>query len=183
MYAIASMLSKENWSGNVSFDEFIRVNPFKRGVDVPYLPHVSWFVASKIDPDEIAPKLGVIAREQQPLRGNIQGLGLFNQQPVVVYISLKRNHLISYLHNQIWQNIGEYAEGIIMNYSPERWIPHITLGYGEIIKQKIASSFQSLCFIPLEVNLMLDNLAIIYNHDGDSGIACHFYLDGKKCLD
>jgi 2'-5' RNA ligase len=78
-------------------------------------------------------------------------------------------------HARLWKETHPVADGASEYYSPRLWIPHITLAYGDIDEGKLTCALQTLAFKPLDLSILVDNLALVYQTDGEEGYLKYRY--------
>jgi len=176
MYAIASILRNDAEFKKIK--ETLAIAASNQNSLAASIPHLSWLVASKMDILAIQGELLQIAEIWPSISIRIYGIGLFNQIPVVLYFPIIRSTEISRRHSYLWEKLAWKTNGTVMNYSPDCWIPHITIEYGDTTHEKIASTFMDLTSHFINLDLTIDNISIIYNIDGETGVA--FEIDLQK---
>jgi 2'-5' RNA ligase len=178
MYAIATLLSQDVARPGLKleqvFDHIYKV----AHVIPPNLLHVSWFVTPELNMQGLEDEMNSLVKNWKSFSFKTKGLGLFNQKPIVIYLPIIRTLEITKMHGAIWDLLTPHTRQAVQNYSPERWIPHITIGYGEITNTRIASAFSQLVSEPLIFNSSMENISLIYNIDGDSGVTFRAPLSG-----
>jgi 2'-5' RNA ligase len=65
----------------------------------------------------------------------------------------------------MWKRIEPVAATSSAYYSPELWVPHITLAHSDVSRQSLVCALEELAFIPFNWEIKIDNLAIV----GQSG--------------
>ncbi len=103
-----------------------------RGVYVTPYPHFSYQVALYYDLDKVASVLERIAENISTFQVRTSGVGIFTGASPVIYIPVVRSLELSQLHEEIWNELSEAGSGIQEYYSPAQWMPHITVGFGDI---------------------------------------------------
>jgi 2'-5' RNA ligase len=73
------------------------------------------------------------------------------------------------LHEFIWEATQEVGEGISPFYSPEFWMPHISLAYEDVDHTNVAEVIGDLAFEQFNWEMMIDNIALIFEPTGDIG--------------
>ena len=110
-------------------------NAFRfRGVYATPHPHFSYHVARSYDLDNLVPRLDGLIHATVPFQVKATGLGVFTGQSPVLYIPIVRSQALTQFHNTLWSELAACATGSLAYYGPEQWLPHITLGSGDIQK-------------------------------------------------
>ena len=101
------------------------------GVKVTPYPHFSWQIAQDYPEPDTEMAVKAIAGQTKPFKVFTGGLGIFSGIQPVVFISIARSAELNQLHEQLWQQFKTRAKGLSAYYNPQRWMPHITLIFGE----------------------------------------------------
>ena len=118
-----------------------------KGVCVTPYPHFTWQIAPAYDLERMTGVLEDIASRTAPFEIKTAGLGLFTGESPVLYIPLVKTQALSALHQQIWEALLPACTDPSPYYSPEQWVPHITLacsdpaGTGAVITRLAARNF------------------------------------------
>jgi 2'-5' RNA ligase len=179
IYAVVSLIREETWQkileliGNPS-----EINSQPKGSE--YI-HISWLVAQNINIPEFEKTLKNIAKKQTPLLISSGGLGIFGGEKPKITLNLARNASVDKLHSIIWRKSQLLMSEIKQYYSPELWMPHITLvqnGFGKDDYQKIINK---LIYTTFQIQVSITNLAILYQDETTAGMLAHFDLkNGEK---
>ncbi len=102
------------------------------------VPHVSLHVATAYG-SGLREAVANIAAEQPPLPVRCGGLGLFTTTRPVVFVPVVRGERLSRLHSQLWDRLADVAKGTLQFYSPDGWLPHITLAHGALDTERLAA--------------------------------------------
>ena len=131
------------------------------GVRVTPLPHFTYQVVEAYDQPRLVQILQEIASQAKPFTAQTTGLGLFTGETPVIYLPLVKNDLLLHFHKVIWDRTKESAHGVSPYYSPDLWIPHITLGYGDVTNFNLGCAMETLAFRELNWEITVDNLTFI----------------------
>ena len=71
-----------------------------------------------------------------------------------------------HLHRQIWDATQELSENRNTYYSPELWLPHITLAQDSLNAQALDCILAKIGFKPYEWIIPVDHLALIHAGEG-----------------
>lgn len=145
------------------------------------LPHFTWQVVARYDVAQLEPVLRDLARVTPPFMVRASGLGIFTWQNPIIYIHLIKNRRLMELHELIWLNTECCAIHPSHYYSPENWVPHITLASENVNRQNMACALDTLAFEPFEWELHVDSLSLLRSPDSTVGLdLLHIPLEG--CL-
>jgi hypothetical protein len=128
----------------------------------PY-PHFSYQLATHYDAEQLELVLQRFAAERVSFRVRASGLGIFTGSQPVLYIPVVRSLELTQFHAALWQEISSTASGISEFYHPSRWIPHITLGIGDMHKDNLSRIVRLLAERDLNWEITVDNIALIHD--------------------
>jgi 2'-5' RNA ligase len=128
----------------------------------PY-PHVSYHVAAAYDLARLEPIVRALAREFAPFQVRTTGLGVFTGAQPVLYLPVVRTVPLSHLHARLWEALAPAAGGGNANYHPDRWLPHVTIGFGDVPPERLAPIIAHLAARSFDWDITLDHLVVIYD--------------------
>lgn len=134
-----------------------------RGVYVTPFPHFSYHVAATYEMEEVTAVVERVARDVAPFEVRTTGVGLFTGAHPVVYLPIVRTSHLSRLHRALWLGLEAASGGAVEHYHPDAWMPHITIGFGDIDVDSAASIARLLCGRMLDWSIPIDNLSLIYD--------------------
>jgi len=178
-FAVVSLLTSEN--SPAFSDLWNRLGRIFRlyGVEPVEMPHVSWHVSPVYDMEQLEYALKTRVEEIQPVHARISGLGIFTGKKPVFYLPVVRSPSVHDLHLTLWKEISPFSFRQELNYSPDEWIPHITLNR-KVISCDLGGILQELCSLDLRSEIYLDNFAIMYRDDNHDGIGNIFPFSKEK---
>ncbi len=124
-------------------------------------PHFSYLSAENITHESIDFLLEPLANEARPLTVTTAGLGYFPGPTPVIHLPIVRTFEIGTLHRKIWESCATAEIDPRAQFSPETWIPHITLALDGLSEIDPMSVFKWLTGLDLEWSIEIDNLAVI----------------------
>ena len=89
-------------------------------------------------------------------------------QPVIFIPLVKSPQLIEF-HQKIWQRLKSCGTGISPYYSPDNWVPHISLAYSDVTQENIGLVMESLAFRTFNWAFEVNNFVYIHEPDGEVG--------------
>jgi 2'-5' RNA ligase len=107
------------------------------------------------------------------------GLGLFTGPVPVLYLALVKTGMLMKVHDLLWELIGPLATVLNSHYSPDLWMPHITVAYQDLTSDNLACTVKNLIYRPVELKIHVDQLALLYQINEDTGIRSFFPFKGK----
>jgi hypothetical protein len=67
------------------------------------------------------------------------------------------------LVEELWQEISTVSSGVQEYYNPDRWMPHITIGFGDISKENLSQIIPFLAERDFNWEFTVNNIARIYD--------------------
>jgi 2'-5' RNA ligase len=141
-----------------------------RGVLVTPVPHFSYHVAEEYIMPRLEKALGCMARKTPPFFVETTGLGIFTGVQPVLYLPIVRTLALSQFHRKLWRETAKTGAGVLNYYHPDHWMPHITIGYGDIAPEALSEAARLLSMRDLAWKIEVDNLALGYDDGTSQGI-------------
>jgi 2'-5' RNA ligase len=182
MYAIATLLDPNSDSQIRDFWQLLETDCGLAGIKTTPLPHFSWQGAENYPVSEVERILKDVAGQQSPFTVQTSGLGLFTSPVPVLYLALVKTVILMNVHGLLWDMIGPLASDLNSHYSPDLWMPHITVAYHDLTSDNLACAVKNLIYRPVELEIHVDRLALLYQINGDTGIKSFFPFKGKDAL-
>ena len=132
----------------------------------PRIAHFTYQIAEDYDLKRLAAALEQFAQRQRPFRVRTTGLGLFTGGSPVLYIPVVRDADMTRIHAALWQAVEGLGSGVSPHYSPESWMPHVTLAQGDLNDDNLPRVIHFLSQRDFEWEIVINNIAFIY-HLGD----------------
>jgi 2'-5' RNA ligase len=145
------------------------------GVKVTPYPHFSWQIALDYPEPDTETALQEIATQTRPFKVHTGGLGVFSGPQPVIFISIARSAELNRLHKKLWQQFKTSAEGLSPYYNPQRWMPHITLIFGEETIENVQCGLRMLASQPFEWEMEVNNLSFVSQSANQIGTLSHRY--------
>ncbi|NPV57519.1 MAG: 2'-5' RNA ligase family protein [Anaerolineae bacterium] len=131
-------------------------------------PHVTWQFAEAYRP-EYLDALENISKNIPKMEISINGLGLFTGRNVVLYLHVVKNRILTDLHRSIWLEVEPYAINPSPLYSPDQWIPHITIADNLSDETIFGKLVTNLMYQQTKFTTLIDNISVMTN-EVSSGI-------------
>lgn len=183
MYALISEL---NQSSNLVIEKIRQECLSACGLETPtlrWLFHVSWQGAEMYDLPETENRVKMIAKMFAPVDISINGIGIFTGEKPVLHFTVTRAPAVSALNQTLWESLLPLSEGMNPLFSPEKWVPHISLIYGEENSVSALSCVvQKLIPMQLRMTVKIDHLSLVYYQDEKSGVEFRYPLTGPSNL-
>jgi len=162
MQAIVSLLDKEHCSRLEGLwtdlkDTFGIQSKYTR-----FLPHFSYQVSDRYPPEKTRETLQEFVCSREPFQVSTAGLGVFTQPHLVIFLPVIRSAKLTLFHNQLWKKTCPDAESENDQYHPDKWVPHITLVYGEnLLQEEMGTIINYLGQHIINWDITVDNIALI----------------------
>jgi 2'-5' RNA ligase len=139
------------------------------GIRVTPLPHFSWNIAEDYPPEKLEPAMREVASQLPPLRVHTGGLGIFTGPSPVIFLPVVKTPSLTRAHQIIWDRFQSVATDLSPYYSPENWIPHISLAYQDVTSANIGVVIEYLASQVSTWEMTVDNITFIYEPTGAVG--------------
>lgn len=163
MHGIVSLLDDTHYQIVENLWAELERDFFVRGVYVTPYPHFSYQVAAHYSLEQLTPILQEFAAQSQPFHVQTSGLGIFNGPRPVLYIPVARNPQLTQFHQTLWPLVSSTGSGIQGYYHPDAWMPHITIGFGDLNANGLSKIVSYLNERNFSWDITIDNIALIYD--------------------
>ena len=151
------------------------------GIQVTPYPHFSWQISEEYPINLLEETAHEVSVKTQPLQITTAGLGLFTGPQPVIFISVVKSPALAAVHRMIWQRFENVCEGVSPLYSPDSWMPHISLAYEDVTPVNIGPAMQWLAFQDFNWKMTIDNLSYICEPSGTIGsLQCSYGFCGEE---
>jgi 2'-5' RNA ligase len=150
-----------------------------RGVYITPYPHFSYQVAQDYDLGLVESVLKRITSNITTFKVRTSGLGIFTGASHVLYIPVVRSLELTQLHEELWQEIATAISGVQQYYHPEQWMPHITIGFGDINKDNLSQIIPFLANRDFNWEITVDNIAFIYDTGTKQELKSRFEISNQ----
>ena len=148
-----------------------------RGVqEFPY-PHVSFQISEGYSLETIKTRMRDTVSRFKPIQVQTAGLGLFVKPSPVLYIPVVRATSLDRIHRLLWKAFPP-LNGDGGHYSPNQWMPHITLAVGDLKAEMLPQVTQLLAERDFHWKITLDNLAFASQSAAGLAIQCSCKFEG-----
>jgi len=161
MHGVVSLLDDEHYALVEHLSDELETELGVRALYNTPLPHFSYHVAEGYDVDLLDSILRRLASGCTKFRVRTAGLGVFSGDHPVLYVPVVRSPLLSALHQKLWWGLAVAGAGTVEYYHPERWMPHITLADGEVLKDHLPDIVRMLNARAFDWEIKVNNLSLI----------------------
>ena len=165
MQGVISLLDERHWALVEDVWAELARDFGVSGVSITPFPHFSYQIATHYDPAALAAALVPLAQQTAPFRVRTTGLGVFTGAQPVLYLPVVRNPALTRLHETLWQLTAPIATERSPYYEPPNWMPHITLGYGDLTPASLSAIVRELATRDFNWDIPIDNFA--FGTDGE----------------
>ncbi len=138
-----------------------------QGVYITPYPHFSYRAAQYYDVHELA------------FQVRTSGLGMFTGAHPVLYIPVVRSQELTELHQELWEVIPTADSGVQEYYHPDQWMPHITIGFGDMSKDNLSRIIPWLAERDFNWEITINNLALIYDTGTKQELKARFDISNQ----
>ncbi len=126
---------------------------------VPF-PHITLFGFDGIEYPTLQKTLEDFSGTTSPMTFFAVGLGMFLKPMPVIYMPVIRTPELSALHQELWDTVSAHGGSMYGLYSPERWIPHMTLAQFDLTRENHAPALELLMELDLQLEFEVRNLTL-----------------------
>ena len=166
MHGVSSLLDDTHYAAVERLWAELAATFGVRGVYITPYPHFSYHVAEHYDLAALESILQQVAGQTAPFQVRTAGLGVFTGPQPVLYVPVVRTQALSRVHAMLWPALAPAAAGINDYYHPDRWLPHITIGYGDVPPDRLAAIIPDLAPRLFDWAITVDAFAAIYEGAG-----------------
>ena len=180
MHAVVSLLDKKHeQTVKELWSDLERLYEIRELAALIPFPHFSCQIAQQYNEKQLLTRLENIAHQTVPFHVMTSGLSMFTGSHPVLFIPVVRTMELSLLHQNLWQELSPLGKGVSLYYSQERWLPHITLAEHDLDQQKVAQIISLLSQRDFFWNIVIDNLAVLWDTGTAQEVRYRFTLQGK----
>jgi 2'-5' RNA ligase len=158
MYSIASILNVDGQELWHELEKRCQINGIKRSD----IPHFSWQTAESYDFDPLRLELANICQNERPFRFHTSGLGIFPGERKILFLIIAKDRELMEMHERIWENTILYAKQPNMLYSPDNWVPHISLNLNALDDNAYRCAIDELTARPLSYEFTVSQMGLLY---------------------
>lgn len=176
MYSIASIIRNEDLNFWDDIEKRCSASNLKKAT----IPHFSWQTAEDYDFNPLRGELANICSNVRPFEIHTSGLGIFTGERRILFLIIAKDRLLLDLHEMIWENTILYARQPNKLYSPENWIPHISLNLETLDEHDFTCAVNELTLKPLSFKFRIEQLGLLFLTMNSSGVDTIFDLQNSS---
>ena len=146
-------------------------------------PHFTYHASERYNPLVIEQALQRVAAHTDSFTVMTEGLAIFTGAAPVLTIPIVRSPQLNLFHCALYQELAECAIGTSLYYTPERWMPHITLAIGDLHNDTLAEAVRWLSERTFTWTIAIDNLILIADTSVKHAPALQVSLGGNTRSD
>lgn len=126
-------------------------------------PHITYQIATCYKVKLLESVLQRFAASKTSFKVRTGGLGIFSGPQPVLYLPVVRTLELTQFHEALWQEIFNVGSDILDYYHPPDWVPHVTLGIGDLNKDNLSQIVRYLVERDFNWEITVDNVALVHN--------------------
>ena len=176
MNGVVSLLGDEHYRIVEELWQQLEAHFGVRGVYITPYPHFSYQIAEQYAESKLETTLAQLAAAQSAFKIRTTGIASFTGPKPVLYIPVVRDRELSNIHLRVCNAIMDMGTGLSPYYDDEFWMPHITVGFGDISPDALGGIMHMLAKSSFDWEIPIDNLAYINQQDGKQTLKSRFTL-------
>ena len=160
MHGIISLLPQPHYDLVENIWQMLEEKCGLDGVLITPYPHFSWQISEEYLEPQTEEIVQNIVKETKPFKVRTNGLGIFSGPSPVIYIPIVKTPALNQLHQKIWKRLTPTSKGLHLLYSPQNWVPHITLIFRDKNQQAILHGLEILTFQSFDWEIEINNLSL-----------------------
>ncbi|OGD59433.1 hypothetical protein A3K78_07465 [Candidatus Bathyarchaeota archaeon RBG_13_52_12] len=103
-----------------------------------------------------------LAAEIEPFKIEVDGFGRFDKR--VIYIRVMKSREIARINEAVDQLLRSSGVAVFEEYTPEHWIPHITVAMDDLVGSEFDKAWSSLSGVKFGFEQKLHNICLVKRH-------------------
>jgi 2'-5' RNA ligase len=136
-------------------------------------PHLSFQGGISKNLKTIDSELQNLSHEINPFPVTIRGIETFEKPERVIFLSVKRTKILRGIHKKIDALLQTHCSWTFPYYTPQNWIPHVTLIQRDITPSDFRNAIRELENYRPQYELTLRNICLVIWYDQDRKIRIH----------
>jgi 2'-5' RNA ligase len=175
MHGLMSLLDQEHETLVHSLWQELENTCGLTGVKITPFPHFSWLIAEDFDWDALDSNIAEIAGLIKPFTVQTTGISLFAGSNPTIYIPIVRSAELSAIHQLIWNKTAPTGKEVSPYYSPPKWVPHITIGFGDVTRENLPCALEKLAFRNFDWQIKVSSIAVGYQNPDETAVIQSHY--------
>lgn len=136
-------------------------------------PHVSFQGGLSENLKILVLKIDDLSSKINPFPVTIEGIDTFERPKRVIFLPVKRTKILRSIHKKIDELLQEYCSWTFRYYTPQNWIPHVTLAQRDITPTNFRNAKRYLENRRFNYELTIHNICLVRWYDQDRKIKIH----------
>jgi len=137
-------------------------------------PHFTWHSAEDYDRVSLEKELKVLGDQITRFKVRVTGLGVFTGKTRILFLPILKTGELAELQQLISTSVQKLSRRPSEYYTPEKWIPHITILSSPEDQHWIPDAIQKLTNQKVDIMLEINNIAF-GQYTGDEAEIIHKY--------
>lgn len=167
MYAITTMLKPSIIEQLHSPWQLLGLECLTSGITLAPFPHFSWLGCGDARIDSALDVLEKLAITSKEFTVRTSGFGVFTGTKPVLYLPIIKDQNLLSVHRELWHALAQIVEKPNIYYSPENWIPHITLVLDNLDDELLGCAVRPLVSVNIDLEINVDHFELDY-FDGEN---------------
>lgn len=132
-------------------------------------PHFTWLVADSVETKPVCELITIIAAQTYTFPVRMTGISVFESNSPVLYLSLFKSLALARLHSNLMKRVQPFLGEIHHYYSPETWIPHVTLALRDLTNENLECAVKSIEKEATGQMLWVNNIMLVQADEKEQG--------------
>ena len=132
-------------------------------------PHFTWLVADSVETKPVCELMAEIAKKTYTFPVRMTGINVFEGHSPVLYLSLFKSLALAKLHLNLLHQVKPFFGEINKYYSPEHWIPHVTLALRDLTNETLDCAVKSIEEEATGQMLWVNNIMLVQADEKEQG--------------
>jgi len=124
-------------------------------------PHLTWVICQNLDIETTVQTLSKAAKQENRIFTLTTGLGIFTGVPPVLYLPVVKTQKLLCFHQDLWGKLARFTNNLEEVYSPEAWVPHITLAINDLTGENLTCAINLLTREQIRIEIIIDSLSLV----------------------
>ena len=124
-------------------------------------PHLTWLICEDLDIPDAVPVLSGFVSQETCFSTHTTGLGVFTGKTPVLYLPVVKTKMFLSIHQIVWNLLTPFVRLHDENYSPEAWVPHVTLALNDLTMANLHCAINHLGFKEIRIEIFIASLSIV----------------------
>lgn len=172
---IAALLTGEERDEVLRFWNIFKENYNSIGVRSFDHPNLGFQGGSCLNLGSLKDELSSLCTKIPPFEITVNGFGFFESPSKVVYLKVMKTNELIEIHKKVNSTLAKCCENLFDFYTPENWIPHITLAMDDLSETSFESFKNRYKGYSPSFRQTISNLALVeFKNNGRVELLCSY---------